>query len=43
MRMFFLEELSRLPSYRDVDFTTELHPGTSPISTTPHRMVPIKL
>ena len=39
----FLEELPGLPPYRDVDFTIELHPGTSPISMTPHRMAPIKL
>ena len=29
--------------YRDVDFTIELHPGTFPISMTPHRMAPIEL
>ena len=34
----FLDELSGLPPYRDVDFTIELHPGTSPISMTPHRI-----
>ena len=34
----FLGELPGLPSHRDIDFTIELHPGTSPISTTPHRM-----
>ena len=39
----FLDELPRLPLYRDVDFVIELHPGTSPISMTPHRMVPIEL
>ena len=38
MRMFFSDELLGLPPYRDVDFTIELHPGTSPISMTPHRM-----
>ena len=27
----FPNELLRLPSYRDVDFVIELHPGTSPI------------
>ena len=26
-----------------MDFVIELHPGTSPISMTPHRMAPIKL
>ena len=28
MRMFFSDELSGLPPYRDLDFTIELHPGT---------------
>ena len=36
----FLEELPGLPPHRDVDFYIELHPDTSPISMTPHRMVP---
>ena len=39
----FLEELSGLPSQRVVDFSIELHPGTSPISMTPHRMAPVEL
>ena len=39
----FSNELSGLPPYRDVDFTIELHPGTSPISMTPHRMAPAEL
>ena len=39
----FSDELSGLPPYRDVDFVIELHPGTSPISMTPHRMEPIEL
>ena len=30
-------------SHRDVDFSNELHPGTSPISMTPHRMAPVEL
>ena len=34
----FLKELPGLPSHKDVDFIIELHPGTSPISMTPHRM-----
>ena len=34
----FLNELLRLPTHKDVDFTIELHPRTSPISMTPHRM-----
>ena len=39
----FLDELLGLPSQRDVDFVIELHPGTSPISMTPHRMAPVEL
>ena len=39
----FPDELPRLPLKRDVDFVIELHPGTSPISMTPHRMASIKL
>ena len=32
----FPDEISGLPLYRDVDFTIELHPGTTPIFLTPH-------
>ena len=39
----FSDELPGLPPHRDVDFTIELHPGTSPISMTPHRMAPAEL
>ena len=39
----FLDELPGLPPRRDVDFIIELHPGTSPISMTPHRMPPVEL
>ena len=39
----FLDELPGLPLHRDVDFVIELHPGTSPISMTPHRMAPVEL
>ena len=39
----FPDELPGLPPYRDVDFGIELHPGTSPISMTPHRMAPVEL
>ena len=39
----FLEKLSGLSPHKDVDFVIELHPGTSPISMTPHRMVPVEL
>ena len=35
----FMDELSELPSHKDVDFTIEFHPDTSPISMTPHIMV----
>ena len=37
----FPDELSGLPPLRDVDFRIELHPGTSLISMTPHKMVPV--
>ena len=39
----FSKELPGLPPPRDVDFSIELHPGTSPISMTPHRMVSVEL
>ena len=39
----FSDELSGLPLQRVVDFCMELHPGTSPISMTPHRMTPVEL
>ena len=39
----FPDELLGLPAYRDVDFGIELHPSTSPISMTPHRMAPVEL
>ena len=39
----FLDELSGLPPQRDVDFYIELHPSTSPISMTPHRMALVEL
>ena len=39
----FPDELPRLPPQRVIDFGIELHPGTSPISMTPHRMAPIEL
>ena len=39
----FPDELSGLPLHRDVDFIIELHPGTSPISMTPHKMTPVEL
>ena len=38
----FLDELPGLPLQRDVYFINELHPGTSPISMTPHRMAPVE-
>ena len=34
----FPDELPGLPPHRDVDIVIELHPSTSPISMTPHRM-----
>ena len=39
----FLDELLGLPPWRVVDFGIELHPGTSRISMTPHRMAPVEL
>ena len=39
----FPDELPGLPLQRVVDFGIELHPGTSPISMTSHRMAPIEL
>ena len=39
----FTNELPRLPSQRVVDFGIELHPVTSPISMTPHRMTLVEL
>ena len=38
----FPDELPGLPPQRVVDFSVELHPGTSPISMTPHRMAPVE-
>ena len=39
----FLDELPGLPLHRDIDFYIELHPDTSPISMTQHRMAPVEL
>ena len=39
----FPDKLPRLLPYRDVDFIIKLHPDTSPISMTPHRMAPTEL
>ena len=39
----FPDELLGLPPQRVVDFGILLHPGTSPISMTPHRMAPVEL
>ena len=39
----FLDELPGLPPQMDVDFVIELHPSTSPISMTPHRMALVEL
>ena len=39
----FSDELPGLPPQRVVDFGIKLHPGTSPISMTPHRMAPVEL
>ncbi|XP_059658586.1 WAT1-related protein At4g08290-like [Cornus florida] len=39
----FPEELSGLPVDREVDFTIELVPGTTPISIVPYQMAPTEL
>ena len=39
----FPDKLPGLPPQRVVDFCIELHPGTSPISMTPHKMAPVEL
>ena len=39
----FPDELPGLPPRRVVEFGIELHPGTLPISMTPHRMAPVEL
>ena len=39
----FQDKLPGLPLHRDVDLCIELHPGTPPISMTPHRMAPVEL
>ena len=39
----FPNELPGLPPQRVVGFGIELHPGTLPISMTPHRMAPVEL
>ena len=39
----FQDELPGLPPQRVVDFGIELHPSTSPISMTPHRMALVEL
>ena len=37
------DELPGLPPQRVVDFGIDLHPSTSPISMTPHRMTLVEL
>lgn len=39
----FLEELSRLPPDREVEFIIDIVLGTTPISRAPYRMAPIEL
>ncbi|XP_031099729.1 uncharacterized protein LOC116003930 [Ipomoea triloba] len=39
----FLEEIPGFPPQREVEFTIDLVPGTTPISKTPYRMAPIEL
>ena len=39
----FLEELEGLPPQRDVDFTIDLEPDTTPISRGPYCMTPSEM
>ncbi|KAI5316249.1 hypothetical protein L3X38_045425 [Prunus dulcis] len=39
----FPDDLPGLPPHREIEFTIELMPGTSPISQTPYRMAPVEL
>ncbi|XP_070660658.1 uncharacterized protein [Malus domestica] len=39
----FPEDLPGLPPQREIDFTIEVYPGTSPISIAPYRMAPAEL
>ena len=39
----FPDELPGVPPHRDVDFGNELHPDTSTICMTSHRMAPVEL
>ena len=39
----FLDDLPGLPPHREIEFTIELVPGTSPISQAPYRMAPAEL
>jgi hypothetical protein len=41
--IFFFDDLPGLPPDRDVEFTIELDPGTTPISRHPYRMAPKEL
>ena len=39
----FPEDLPGLPPIREIEFTIDLVPGTSPISIPPYRMAPVEL
>jgi hypothetical protein len=39
----FLEELTRMPPKRDVEFLIQLEPGTTPVSKPPYKMAPPEL
>ena len=39
----FLEDLLGIPIDREIEFSIDLLPGTSPISKAPHRMAPAEL
>ena len=39
----FIDDLTGLPQDREIEFTIELAPNTSPISKAPYRMAPMEL
>ncbi|XP_050914925.1 uncharacterized protein LOC127129853 [Lathyrus oleraceus] len=39
----FLEDVTSLPSEREVEFSIDLIPGTAPISVSPYRIAPLEL
>jgi len=39
----FRDEIPELPQSRDINFSIDLIPGASPLSTAPYRMAPVEL